>query len=107
MLTTVFASHDVLLPCWQALPEFLSKTNYQNPWDPAHGPFQEAFKTQMPAFEWVLSSPNISHDLNLWMAVFHEGKNHFLDFYPFEEKLCKAAQPEGILLVDVGGGLGQ
>lgn len=107
VLTNLFASHDVLLPCWQALPEFLSKTNYQNPQDPAHTPFQEAFKTEMPAFQWALSVPKIFNDFNLWMAAFHEGKNIFLDFYPFEEKLCEGVRPEDILFVDVGGGLGQ
>ena len=41
------------------------------------------------------------------MATSHERENHLLDFYPFEERLCKGVRPEDILLVDVGGGLDQ
>ena len=107
VLTNAFASHDFLLPCWQALPEFLSKTEYRNPWNPANTPFQKAFKTEMSAFEWALSVPKSFDDFNLWMAAFHEGKQLFLDVYPFEEKLCNGAQPEDVLFVDVGGGIGQ
>ena len=107
MLTNVLASNDVLLPCLEALPDFLRKTKYQNPRDPAHTPFQEAFKTQMPAFKWARSSPKTFNDVNLRMTDFYRGENHFLDFYRFEEKLCKGVRPEDILLVDVGGGSGR
>ena len=107
VLTNSFASHDFLLPCWQALPGFLSKTNYQNPWDPAHTPFQKAFKTEMSALEWAISVPEIFNDFYLQMAAIDEGKNMFLDVYPFEAKLCNRAQPEDVLFVDVGGGVGQ
>lgn len=107
VLTNGLTSHNILLPCLQALLEFLSKTNYQNPRDPAHSPFQAAFRTQMPAFEWALSSPTMFNDVNLRMTTAYGRNNHFLDFYPFEEKLCKGVRTEDILLVDVGGGLGQ
>ena len=107
MLTHGFTSHDVLLPCLEALPEFLRKTKYRNPRDPAHTPFQEAFETQMPAFEWARSSPKMFNDVNLRMTHLYGGKNHFLDFYRFEEKLCKGIRPEDILLVDVGGDSGR
>ena len=107
VLTNVAASHNVLLPCWETLPKFLSKTNYQNPQDPTHTPFQEAFETEMPAFEWARRTLKNFNDLELRMDPFHESKKIFLDFYPFEEKLCKGVRPEEILFVDVGGGLGQ
>ena len=107
MLTKFPASHNVLLPYWEALPEFLKKTNYQNPQDPAHTPFQEAFETEMPAFEWARKTPKIFNDLKLRMDPFHKSKKIFLDFYPFEEKLCKGVRPEDILFLDVGGGLGE
>ena len=107
MLTNISASHNVLLPCWEALPEFLSKTNYQNPQDPVHTPFQEAFETEMRAFEWARTTPKTFNDIKLRMASKYEIKNIFLDFYPFEEKHCEGVRPEDILFVDVGGGLGQ
>lgn len=107
LLTNISASHDVLLPCWEVLPEFLSKTNYQIPQDPVHTPFREAFKTQMPAFEWARKTPKIFNDFNFRMPSFRESKKIFLDFYPFEEKHCKGVRPEDILFVDVGGDLGQ
>ena len=107
LLTNIAASHDVLLPCWEALPKFLSKTNYQNPQDPVHTPFQEAFETEMPAFEWARKTPKIFNDVKLRMASRYGSKNIFLDFYPFEEKHCEGVRPEDILFVDVGGDLGQ
>lgn len=61
----------------------------------------------MPAFEWAPSSPKIFSDVNLRMTDVYESKNHLVDFYPFEEKLCKGIRPEDILLVDVGGGWGK
>lgn len=61
----------------------------------------------MTAFGWARRTLKDFNDLKLRMDSIHKSKKFFLDFYPFEEKLCKGVRPEEILFVDVGGDLGQ
>ncbi|KAL2048481.1 hypothetical protein N7G274_000393 [Stereocaulon virgatum] len=103
----IYHNHDMIMPCWQALPKFLADTKYQNPTDPAHCAFQEGHNTEQMAFQWALSVPSRFDNFNLWMAATHEGQNTFLDVYPFEKELCHGLKPETPLFVDVGGGIGQ
>ena len=95
------------MPCWQALPEFLAETKYQNPTDSAHSAFQKGHNTEQLPFQWALSVPSRFNNSNLWMAANCEGQNIFLDVYPFEKELCHGLKPETPVFVDVGGGIGQ
>ena len=94
-----------MLPCWQALPEFLAGTKYQNPSDSAHTPFQRAHSTDLPPFLWLQDKPVYLNNLGLWMTASREGQNHFLDIFPFEE-LTVNSRPETPLFVDIGGNIG-
>ena len=42
----------------------------------------------------------------LYMSGFDEGRANWMDFFPVEEKLGNGAHTNGILFVDVGGGIG-
>lgn len=53
----IIHSFGSLLPCWQALPEFLAGNKYDNPIDNAHCAFQIAHHTDLPAFIWALQQP--------------------------------------------------
>ncbi|KAL9114556.1 MAG: hypothetical protein Q9187_007459 [Circinaria calcarea] len=97
---------DAQLPCWVALPEFLVQTNYRNPSDVLHTPFQAAHNTDLSAFAWAISQPRLMQDFNLWMTVQRENQKTWLDVFPLEE-LSRDPQLEAPLFVDIGGGLGQ
>lgn len=97
----------MIMPCWQALPDFLSETKYQNPTDPAHCAFQKGQRTDLLPFQWALSVPSRFNNFNLWMFANREGQNTFLDVYPFEKELSHGLKPETPLFVDIGGGIGQ
>lgn len=97
----------MIMPCWQALPEFLAESEYKNPTDPTHCAFQKGHRTEQVPFEWAMSVPSRFNNFNLWMAANREGQNIFLDVYPFEKELCHGLKPETPLFVDVGGGIGQ
>lgn len=106
MLISAFASHDYVSLCWQALPDFLAETNYQNPSDSSHSPFQKGHQTDLMAYEWALRVPSRFNNFMLWMAASREGQKMFLDVYPFEKELCHDVEPQTPLFVDVGGGIG-
>ena len=100
-------SFDSHMPGWQALPGFLAQTKYRNPSDNAHCAFQIGHNTDLLPFIWVLNHPDRFAAFNLWMSAGREGKQIFLDVYPFEKDLCHDLTPETPLFVDVGGGIGQ
>ena len=91
-----------------ALPGFLQKTGYQNPNDPKHCPFQDAFHTEDDLFEWFPKHPEELNDFNLWMTGQREGRANWLDYYPLREKLLDGFRKGDslVMFVDVGGARG-
>ena len=64
----------------------------------------------LAGWEYILD-PKFTHsldDCNTFMKGRREGSVSWLDFYPFAENVLAdaAADPKGVLVVDVGGGLG-
>ena len=114
MLTPRFLAvnycHDVVCPSIAALPSFLVNTEYRNPTNLAHCPFQKAFLTDDVFFDWFPKHPEVLQDFTLWMTAQRQGRTTWLDFFPFEEQLTKefkgSRDAEKVILVDVGGGIG-
>ena len=94
------------MPCSQQLPNFLASTGYQNPCDSAKSPFQLAFHTEKPQFDWLMGIPDYLKNFIMWMTVQHEGHAVWLDVFPFEKELCHDTRPQTPLFVDVGGNAG-
>ena len=92
-------------PAVQALPEFLKENNYQDFNDPAHTPLQKGWNTDLPAFLWVQTKPDLFNYFNQWMAVQRLGMPTWLDFYPVREA-AQDLDPAREFFVDIGGGLG-
>lgn len=92
------------------LPEYFRSTGYQNPNDPTDGPFQFSHRTSKHWFSWASEHLEISQQFNNHMSAYHQGRPSWMDydFYPVEESLLKGVKPDpdAVLLVDVGGGLG-
>ncbi|MCJ1378681.1 hypothetical protein MMC17_001780 [Xylographa soralifera] len=95
-----------LSPIWNYLPQYLEETNYQNPTDPSHTAFHLVYRTAKPCFQYVMENQAWKDPFELYMSGFDEGRANWMDFFPVEEKLCNGARTNGILFVDVGGGIG-
>ncbi|KAI4149189.1 MAG: hypothetical protein L6R39_002571 [Caloplaca ligustica] len=95
-------------PSWVALPSFLEKTKYQNPSDPANNSFQLGHSTQDTLFEWFPKHPTNHEAFMLWMTGQREGRDRWLDFFPFTKRIAEGFRdnPQAVILVDIGGGIG-
>ncbi|KAL8765745.1 MAG: hypothetical protein Q9209_007252 [Squamulea sp. 1 TL-2023] len=91
---------------YAVLPEFLAETGYLNPVDATAGPFQKAYKTDLPIFGWMPKMPIYTSNFAKWVDASREGQNGFLDSFPFEEEVNCNLDPGTPLFVDVGGGIG-
>lgn len=98
---------DTICPPLQALPSFLASNNYQEINDSKNTPFQQAFDTELPAFEFIAQP---GHERQY--AAFQKSMTAFqsADWIEGLAQLNDAAkapeQPETPFLVDVGGGHG-
>ncbi|MCJ1321544.1 hypothetical protein MMC15_006889 [Xylographa vitiligo] len=95
-----------LSPIWNYLPKYLEETNYQNPTDPSHTAFNLVYRTAKPCFQYIMEHHAWKDPFQLYMSGFDEGRANWMDFFPVEEKLGNGAHTDGILFVDVGGGIG-
>ncbi|KAL2782642.1 S-adenosyl-L-methionine-dependent methyltransferase [Aspergillus keveii] len=93
-----------------ALPEFLEKTNYQNPTSATDTAFQLGYKTDMGFFGHVQQEPITATRFNNHMGVYAQGRVRWMDpgFYPVYEQLIAKTDitDDDVLLVDVGGSFG-
>ncbi|KAL9088464.1 MAG: hypothetical protein Q9165_006188 [Trypethelium subeluteriae] len=95
-------------PTLHQLPAYLTSIGYKNPDDDVKGPWQFAHKTDLMHWPWVAEHPRLHKAFNAYMSVHQTGGSFWADgsFYPVQERLIQGADPEGVLLVDVGGGKG-
>jgi len=108
----IIYTYDVLGPSLRRLPEYMKDTTYRNPSDPAGGPFQFAHDTKDPFFPWLMGHEKYMTSFNQYMGGYRVGKPTWLDpgLYPIDSTLTLDTQGEaekGVLIVDVGGGMGQ
>ncbi|CAD6587022.1 MAG: hypothetical protein ASARMPREDX12_002571 [Alectoria sarmentosa] len=101
---------DLSGPSFFALPEYLSKSQYQNPDNPIDGAFQLGHGTKNHLFEYVSQRPECSTQFQNHMAGYRTGRPSWMDpnFYPVEENLVEGTSTEhdAVFIVDVGGGKG-
>ncbi|KAI2464645.1 putative O-methyltransferase [Annulohypoxylon bovei var. microspora] len=108
----IIYTYDVAGPSFRDLPEYLKSIKYTLPTKLTDGPFQAAHKTQLPFFTWLDLNPPYLEKFNSYMSAYRAGKPSWIDpgFYPVSERLVEGfnASPscDGVMLVDVGGGLG-
>lgn len=60
-------------------------------------------------FEWFPENPETLRHFQDLMSTQREGHSTWLDFYPFQEQIVDGydKDPNGVLLIDVGGNVGQ
>ncbi|KAJ5161069.1 hydroxyindole O-methyltransferase [Penicillium capsulatum] len=103
--------YDAARPSFNGFPEFFKSNQYKAPsLGSLDGPFQNAHKTQLPFFEWLLATPPYLQYFDSFMSAYRAGKANWYDpgFYPVADRLITGfdASVSDVLLVDVGGGRG-
>ena len=96
-----------MTPAYNAIPRFLAKEQYKNPSDKA--PFNMAYETDLPVFEWRKHNPENAKAGQAFMAAQRMGQRSVWDgCVPMQDfKLSDADRAsERPLFVDVGGGMG-
>ena len=100
-----------MTPAYNAIPKFLSKTAYSNPFDSA--PFNLAFGTDMPVFEWRKYNQENAKAGQAFMAAQRMGQRSVWDqarsesapvndFKMSEEDINNRR----VMMADVGAGFG-
>lgn len=103
--------YDVARPSFNGFPEYFKTAEYKSPTlGGLDGPFQDAHKTQLPFFEWLVVTPPYLQFFDSFMGAYRAGKAswHDQDFYPVVQQLVTGfdGSVSDVLLVDVGGGKG-
>lgn len=96
-----------MTPAYQAIPKYLAKTGYKNPTDSA--PFNLAYDTEMPVFEWRKHNPENAKVGQAFMAAQRMGQRSIWDgLVPVHDlKLSKEdIAADRVMFCDVGGGIG-
>lgn len=93
------------MPCLQAAPDFLEDTQYANPSDMFHSPFQRAFQTDLPRFSWMKTRPDLSENFGRWMTAQHDQHKTWVDVLDIGA-LFNGTNAEMPVFVDIGGGVG-
>ncbi|KAJ8132021.1 hypothetical protein O1611_g1600 [Lasiodiplodia mahajangana] len=78
---------ETISPQYQAIPEFLKKTRYQNPTDPLRTPLQDAFHTRLHAYDWLAQQPARQQTFNDYMSLRRKPEASWLSVYPVREQL--------------------
>ena len=65
----------------------------------------------MHGFAWIMQPENAAlfKNFNTWLGGSHEGRLHWLEWFPVEEEVVRGLERDekAVTMVDVGGGLGQ
>jgi hypothetical protein len=90
-------------------PEWWRSNKFQPP-TATDGLFQYAFRQFTDFFDYLSKSPPHDDYFNKFMSGYHQGRPSWMDvgFYPVQQLIdgLDAADPEAVLLVDIGGNVG-
>ncbi|KAF2233454.1 putative O-methyltransferase [Viridothelium virens] len=98
---------EAIGPAFLNLPHYLASIGYASPSNDVQGPWQFAHSTNLLHWPWVLGRPKLHKAFNSYMSGYHKGRTFWAEssFYPIEERIIQKTEPEGILLIDIGGEL--
>ncbi|KAF2428365.1 S-adenosyl-L-methionine-dependent methyltransferase [Tothia fuscella] len=96
---------EAMTPAIMHVPSFFRKTGYKNP--TGRTPFQDALNIDEPVFKWALRPENLRLAKSFRVALtVKDGGARWYNTLPVEEILGRLTDPAAILLVDVGGNVG-
>ncbi|KAK3049766.1 hypothetical protein LTR09_008942 [Extremus antarcticus] len=96
---------------YQAIPEFLANNRYENPPSSTVTPFNLAYKTDMPVFEWRKHNPKNAAAGQAFMAAQRMGQRSVWDGQTSSslqdfELSAEDVELGRVMMCDVGAGLG-
>ncbi|KAH7033625.1 putative hydroxyindole O-methyltransferase [Microdochium trichocladiopsis] len=107
---SIMFCYDVTRPSFNNFPDHFKRVGFVEPTTTNDGPFNDAFSTPLPFFDWLNANPPNIQNFASFMASYRAGKPNWFDegFYPVKERLIEGfdASIGSALLVDVGGGRG-
>ncbi|CAI7567078.1 unnamed protein product [Penicillium glandicola] len=78
--------YDVSRPLMNSFPGYFKKSEYNSPTlGGTDGPFQDAHKTNLAFFEWLVATPPHLQLFNSFMSAYRAGKPDWHEFYPVTE----------------------
>ena len=92
--------HAVSNPAYQALPDFLKETGYQN--EPEGSAFKKALGTELELYPWLKERPNALKDFQAAMRLNKDINS--MDVVPFDDNV--SGGHDGVVFVDIGGNVG-
>jgi demethylsterigmatocystin 6-O-methyltransferase len=105
---TLKYAFETAIPPAIALPEFLERNKYQGIDSLTNTPFQLAFKTELPAFQWMATQPERMANFQALMTSAQSSV--WMDHLkPLQNAIAQTPQEtdkERVFFVDVGGGYG-
>lgn len=101
--------NDTIEPSYRAGPEYYASTGFKNPTDVTNCAFQKGLNTDLPFFAWLQEDPARGQTMNNAMTGYQQDRKMWCEegCYPVTERLVSGADEAGVLLVDVGGGVGR
>ncbi|KAL6718617.1 hypothetical protein ACLMJK_002851 [Lecanora helva] len=104
---------DIGLRTIASIPEYLRKNNWRSPSSVTDGPFQYAFNTTLPSFEYWAQDPEISKTYNTFMTASQGNRKSWVDWFPIREQYIQPKngvdmkkKSDEVFMVDVAGGRG-
>lgn len=101
------------MPAYHALPSWLKRRGYTTPATKTDTPFAQGHgePPDRSFFSWLQDHPYNATEFNIFMGVHRTGIKTWMDQPEIHDSLSKANRmgsiEDGVVFVDVGGGLGQ
>jgi demethylsterigmatocystin 6-O-methyltransferase len=97
---------EVLVPFFNAIPQYLRETKYANFSDGEYTPWNLGHQTDKHTFEWLKERPESLNHFMGWMVSQRVGLPMFLDVFDFEKEFASGADENTPVFIDVGGSVG-
>ncbi|KAG5659889.1 hypothetical protein KAF25_003411 [Fusarium avenaceum] len=98
---------DIHNRTYQALPDYFSEHKYKQVDDMHDGIFQKAFGTDLSCYEYLVHNPKLQGYMQDAMKL-NKTDGDWLSVLPLDEEIKRwqASNPDRVLFVDIGGGMG-
>ncbi|KAK7403402.1 hypothetical protein QQX98_010815 [Neonectria punicea] len=98
---------DIHNRTYQALPDCFAEHKYKEINDMHNGIFQKAFGTNLSCYEYLVHEPKLQGYMQDAMKL-HQPEGDWLSVLPLDDEVKKwqVSDPDRVLFVDIGGGMG-
>ncbi|PCD28485.1 hypothetical protein FGRA07_03624 [Fusarium graminearum] len=98
---------DIHNRTYQALPDYLCENKSKDVDNMHNGIFQKAFSTDLSCYEYLVHNPKLQGFMQDAMKL-NQTEGDWLSVLPVEDEIKRwqASDPDRVLFVDIGGGMG-